>query len=891
LRESERQLREMLETVQLAAVTLDANGAILFCNDFLLQLTGWRRVEVDGKSWFDLFTPQELDLRKVFLSYLEKGTVIPHYENEIVTKAGERRMIAWSNTLLKDASGKVIGTTSIGEDITDRFKLEDALRQSQQTLRALVDSNPESLCLMDHDGKILVANRSFAHRLNRDPDDIVNSNVYKLIPAELAKERKEKFNKVFDTATPVRFSDQHGLLIFDHHVHPAQTKDGKVLTVAVLSIDVTEQHMASLQLKRLNEELEGRVTERTQELTKLNEELKELKEVADHASKAKSDYLASMSHEIRTPINAIIGLGHLLLQEKLSPKQRDYLQKIDNATNSLLDLINDILDLSKIESGKLTLENTNFSLRDTVAQALDIVSTEAQQKGLKLLNSIDEKVPDLLHGDQIRLRQVMLNLLNNAVKFTNTGQAGISIVMGAKGNDPEKVGLTITVSDTGIGMTQEQISKLFSPFVQAERSTTRTHGGTGLGLSICKQLVTMMGGSIEASSVHGKWSKFTVKLEIGICTDKSPAATIKESLSPGQRHKVLTGARILVVEDDPINQLVVKEILSSAGVRVAIASDGAEALAAVENRAVNRIDAILVDILLPDMDGYELTKRIKAINGADRIPVIAVTAHAMSGDRERSLAAGMNAHISKPIQIEQLYITLSELLAARIREESRVVESDDLLFYDDSELPRIPGIAIGSALGRLNGNKQLLAQLIKLFAREHRSIPEEIDQLLKEGDLATAQRLVHSLKGVAGNLSAERLYTSSSKLDSAIRAGQKNEAMDSFRDFQLAMNELCDTAGRIEALLGVTLDQQVSVTSLPPSDLLQIAMKLKGLLQAQDLGAAAVSEHLKGLASSGKFSSMVNTVDDEVKCLNYREALKHLAKLISMLEAPVMEGE
>ena len=620
-----------------------------------LRSEGRSLEEIIGKTPFDFMAPDEaLRVSGILGGIMERKVPIKDLENWNVGKAGERICLLTNGVPVLDRDGNLSGYRGIDKDITERKRLEEKLKRSYRLLKETEQIGKVGGWEFNTDtGKQTWTDEVYAiHEVEFTCDPTVESGVGFYAPysrpiIEQAVQRAIKHGESFDLELEII------------------TAKGNLRSVHVIG-------KADLEHRRVYGFFQD-ITERKRKETELSQAI----EAAEVANTAKSRFLATMSHEIRTPMNGVIGVIQLLQRTELTPEQREYADIAKKSGVELVHLLSDIIDISKIEADKIELEPFNFDLRQVLSDTIDLLSLQAREKGIELAVAIEDEVPTALKGDAGRLRQIIRNLIGNAIKFTPTGD--VSLQIRKEGEDEHSVTIRFLVRDSGIGIAADKREHIFEPFSQADNSTTRRYGGSGLGLAICKRLTELMGGSIGVESVEGEGSTFwfTVVLEKqmdkvafldgrgvgeGENSDNQRQILLNPPLTKGE---ALSPIRILMAEDDPRSQKIVPKLLKSYGYQVDVAADGREALQALE---INDYALVLMDCMMPGMNGYEATAAIRDPASAVRrhdIPIIAITGNAMKQDVENCRAAGMDDHLPKPLILEDVLAKMEKWLEGK----------------------------------------------------------------------------------------------------------------------------------------------------------------------------------------------------------------------------------
>ncbi|HUX20489.1 MAG TPA: response regulator, partial [Spirochaetia bacterium] len=788
-------------------------------------------------------------------------------------------------------------------------------------------------------------------------------------------------------------------------------KDGGIIQVLLSATIISESDGSYLSSRSV-------IIDNTEKL-RMMAELREAKADAERANRAKSEFLANMSHEIRTPMNVVIGFSELALKTDLNDRQREYVAKVHSAGHSLLTLINDVLDYSKIEADKLILESAEFSLEGVLETACSYVSRQIADKGLELLLNISPTAPVALVGDAHRLSQVLINLATNAAKFTEKGEVEITVAESTRSSD--RVQLRFSVRDTGIGMNLSEISRLFQPFSQADSSTTRKYGGTGLGLTISRRIVEMMGGEIWAESREGEGSTFTFTVWVGLGTnegegrveipvelrgarvlivDDNPTAleVMEEMLGaigfridtasggvealemvvaadgsdpysfvlmdlrmPGMdgieatarittderlKHRCtvfilsafgsgegevarsreagaadflskpatasnvvnalmkatfprmlprtvsdnpssksqrnLQGVRVLLVEDNELNQQLAEEVMRSEGIEVTVASDGNAALGILDSSHAE-FDVILMDIQMPGIDGYETARRVRVRTRFARVPIIAMTAHALVQDRMEAFEAGMNDHISKPISTDRLFAALREHAGRQVESERPQAgrpESDRGML---SSL--IPLLDVDAGQRRAGGNSALYADMLRRFAESHRETVARIRRSVQEGDVAGSLRLAHTIAGVSANIGALAVLRVAGALEATLSDGGIGEEAARLSD--LLWEEMKATIDAIEVAVGELSTPELSEARylVDLSGALAELRKLETLVKASDIASLTGIDELRHLRGRVIVEQDFDRLVRAIRNYEFATAEFELRRLLKRLDA------
>lgn len=980
LRENEARTRKILDDSPAAVAMVTEEGELAFANPRALELMGMSLEQMKMRRFSDFWSdPGD---REAYINRIKQDGHVENYEATMMRADGQR-IETLINARMIEIGGQRLLLGWI-HDITDIKKMQETISKEREQLQTILDLSPIGVAF-SMDGVFQFANPKFIEMVDAQIGDSAR-DIY-VHPEDRDKiiERLEKNGHV-DNYEVQMYSPQREVRDIFVSFMPInfQGREG----VLGWLIDITERKAAEIATRKA-------------------------KEIAEEATRAKSDFLANMSHEIRTPMNAVIGMSHLALQTDLNRTQRSYIEKVNRSAESLLGLINDILDFSKIEAGKLEIEQAEFRLEDVFDNLGSLIGFRAEDKGLELLFYVSPDIPTALIGDALRLGQVIVNLGNNAVKFTENGEVIIGVEEVSR-NEGE-VELHFWVKDSGIGMSVDQQAKLFQSFSQADSSTTRKYGGTGLGLAISKQLVEMMGGRIWVESEPDKGSTFHFHARFGMqehpaferafhaeelmglrvlvvddnasareilsgmaksfglevdaasngkqalgmieeaerkvtpydlvlmdwqmpamngieCVHKAqtwhlrhmpsvimvtaygredaliaakeknvliksvltkpvtPSALLEavgEALGKGaritrssaKRHdsakeamKKLAGAKVLLVEDNEMNQELALELLSQAGMDVTLAENGKVALDLL--RESDDFDGVLMDCQMPVMDGYAATREIRKDACHANLPIIAMTANAMVGDREKVIEAGMNDHIAKPLNVGEMFKVIAKWIApAHPLEPGKLPEHGNER-KENEAIPEIPGLDTSTGLATTMGNAKLYLKLLAKFRDSQADFERQFREAAQSSDRDAATRIAHTLKGTAGNIGAKLVQEAAGRLEQACKEKAPADSIEKF--LQKTLHALDPVT---EGLQRIGMGAMDEGSAADPEKAGALIRNLRKLLEESDSEAADVLEELMPLVRNTPMSAQLGKAARAIEVFDFDVALELIQDL------------
>ncbi len=785
LRSHDEQLHDLLERASDMIVSVAADGRILYSNQTLTRALGYTAEEMRDRAAVDFVAPEYREAYQAAAMRIVTEGELRDFEAELMTRDGGRILCAGSGNCRYE-NGVPVSTRLIFRDVTEQRRLEQETALVDRAIRSIAGSETievgltlvlEDLC--EHTGFergaiwLPIGSESELRKIASWPAGEGGGPHGAVAEGEWA-----------DLAFDAHRTDRHlsGKLEgggVKAVALPIRTREGESIGAAVFSSAAArfpatfDPEAATLILAEVGPSIARRRTEAA--LVESQTRMAELLEAAREATRVKSEFLTHMSHEIRTPLNGIMGMTDLALETELTREQRRYLSAVRTSGEALLRLVNDVLDFSRNESGAVSLQAIPFDIREEFGDALRILSRRAREKGLDLTTTISPDVPRWILADAGRIRHVFVNLVDNAIKFTPLGSIRINVGWEGEGAAGE---LLVEVRDTGIGISPDRLDSIFDPFTQGDSSATRRYGGVGLGLSISAQLVGLMGGSIRAESEPRQGSSFHFSIPANVASSPPPALPVDDAPAPAPAAQ--RPLRILVAEDNEVNQRLVLAVLNRAGHTGVIAPDGIEA---VRLAAAEAFDAVLMDIQMPDLGGFGATARIReAERGSGKhLPIIALTAHAMAGDAERCLEAGMDGYLSKPVTPTTLLQKLAEVVPgyniAKDEEEGVQSQRNRLasLLGGDAILVSVGGVF-------LNNAPEQLAQL-------ERAVTARRD--------SEAARLAHTLRGSAAIFAADEVTSVLRGLEAAAKASEWQKADDHLHDLRIRLDRLLDMLARI----------------------------------------------------------------------------------------------
>ena len=1040
---SEDRFRSLVLTIPDIVYRIDVNGYFTFINNAIRRL-GYEKEDLIGRHFSEILFPDDIECvsRDKVLSKIPKNVrrappklfderrsgkrITTDLEVRLRSKSGEVAVEGEIESLsdeyiyvevnsagvtginVQSEEKEYVGTVGVIRDISERKKAQAAIERERLFLQTVVDSVPLPIFFKTIHDEYQLTNTAFCDFFHKKTAEIIGYGLFDFLPKQVAeafhfKEQlflsNDDTRQIYEMEIP---GEKKSIKNIVCHTAKFFSTDQDIQGLIGVLVDVTDQKKIEFELQK------SRIA------------AEQLARRADEANRLKSDFLANMSHEIRTPMNAIIGLNLLAMKTDLTDRQKDYLTKIDQSAQSLLGILNDILDFSKIEAHKLDLETVPFNLYDVLENLTNMFCMKQDEKQIELIFSVDKEVPILLLGDSLRLGQILINLVSNAIKFTDSGEIIISVATN-KISDSQTT-LSFSVQDAGIGMTEEQVDRLFQPFSQADTSTTRKYGGTGLGLTICKRLVEMMDGKIKVSSVYGEGSTFSFTAKFDLDSNAQPltiipefpdekhiividdnetsrniffylltqlnmdvdlftngkeliqwidneyvnndlppidlvlmdyqmpetnglkiAAQLKDRLKENHPPVILmdtiygreevqdcageviqevivkpvpplilykainkvmdltscdssddtcvtdescdfqatnfNGVSILLAEDNKINQQVAYEILSNEGIHVTIADNGKIAVDEIlKNKKAesNKYDAVFMDIQMPEMDGFIATREINKLYQDENrpFPIIAMTAHAMSGDKDRCLQAGMDDFVSKPIQPEQLFRVLSRWVGQcqPIKVSQKPETTDHSIDPLEAAKEQLHSVNIVDGVDRLGGRLKLYNNILQEFCTTHKEDPSNLLAAIQKEAYIQVYEKAHTIKGVAGNLSAYALLDIAHKIEEYAKNNNKDACLKLIPKLEQAFEDIIDDARLLKQILK---NSEKTQTPMPKQKayenkaaLEMVFGKLYKCLRDNDMSATSI------------FGDIYQRLDHE----NLNSAMDHLSRSLEKLD-------